>query len=178
SEAVYTAVSYDSPSESPDPVTGYGNWSAAYSFGAKVAEVEVDTETGAVEVLRIVNTNDVGTVVNPAGAQGQLDGGALMGVGYALMEDFQVEGGQPVNPNWLDYKFPTTQDMPELEAILVETENPSGPYGAKGLGEMVQLATEPAIANAVYDAVGVRIATLPITPEKVLNALREKEGKV
>ncbi|MBI2177118.1 MAG: molybdopterin-dependent oxidoreductase, partial [Candidatus Tectomicrobia bacterium] len=80
SEAVYTAVSYDSPSESPDPVTGYGNWSAAYSFGAKVAEVEVDTETGAVEVLRIVSTNDVGTVVNPAGAQGQLDGGALMGV--------------------------------------------------------------------------------------------------
>ena len=177
SEAVYTAVSYDSPSESPDPVTGYGNWSAAYSFGVKLAEVEVDTETGAVEVLRIVSANDVGTVVNPAGAQGQLDGGALMGVGYALMEDFQVEGGQPVNPNWLDYKFPTTQDMPELEAVLVETENPSGPYGAKGLGEMVQLATEPAIANAICDAVGVRIPTLPITPEKVLNALREKEGK-
>lgn len=177
SEAVYTAVSYDSPSESPDPVTGYGNWSAAYSFGAKVAEVEVDTETGAVEVLRIVSTNDVGTVVNPAGAQGQLDGGALMGVGNALMEDFQVEGGQPVNPNWLDYKLPSTQDMPQLEAILVETENPSGPYGAKGLGEMVQLATEPAIANAICDAVGVRIPTLPITPEKVLNAILAKEGK-
>ncbi|MEK6711610.1 MAG: xanthine dehydrogenase family protein molybdopterin-binding subunit, partial [Nitrospinota bacterium] len=177
SEAVYTAASYDSPSETPDPATGYGNWSAAYSFGAKVAEVEVDTETGAVEVLRIISANDVGTVVNPAGAQGQLDGGALMGVGYALMEDFQVEGGQPVNPNWLDYKFPSTQDMPRLEAILVETKNPSGPYGAKGLGEMVQLATEPAIANAVYDAVGVRITDLPITPEKILKALREKEGK-
>ncbi|MBI3128522.1 MAG: xanthine dehydrogenase family protein molybdopterin-binding subunit [Candidatus Tectomicrobia bacterium] len=176
SEAVYTAASYDSPSETPDPATGYGNWSAAYSFGAKVAEVEVDTETGAVEVLRIVSVNDVGTVVNPAGAQGQLDGGALMGLGYALMEDFQVEGGQPVNPNWLDYKFPSTQDMPQLEAVLVETESPSGPYGAKGLGEMVQLATEPAIANAVYDAVGVRITSLPVTPEKVLRGLRELAG--
>ena len=174
SEAVYTAASYDSPSESPDPVTGYGNWSAAYAFGAKVAEVEVDTETGAVEVLRIISANDVGTVVNPAGAVGQIEGGALMGVGYALSEDFQVEDGQPVNPNWLDYKLMTTQDVPVLETVLVETENPTGPYGAKGLGEMAQLGTSAAISNAVYDAVGVRITTLPITPEKILNALREK----
>jgi len=177
SEAVYTASSYDSPSEMPDPVTGYGNWSAAYAFGAKMAEVEVDTETGAVDVLRIISTNDAGVVVNPAGAQGQLEGGALMGVGYALMEDFQVENGQPVNPNWLDYKLPTTQDMPELETVLIETENPSGPYGAKGLGEMAQLGTSAAIANAVYDAVGVRITNLPITPEKVLKGLSEKAAK-
>ena len=81
SEAVYTASSYDSPSETPDPVTGYGNWSAAYAYGAKVAEVEVDTETGAFEVVRVISTNDVGTIVDPAGAQGQLDGGVLMGVG-------------------------------------------------------------------------------------------------
>ena len=176
SEAVYTASSYDSPSETPDPVTGYGNWSAAYAYGAKVAEVEVDPETGAIEVLRVISANDVGTVVNPAGAQGQLEGGALMGVGYAMTEDFQVEGGQPVNANWLDYKLPTTQDLPELEVVLIETENPSGPYGAKGLGEMAQLGTSAAIANAVYDAVGVRIASLPITPEKVLAALKEKNG--
>ncbi len=176
SEAVYTAASYDSPSEDPDPETGYGNWSAAYAFGAKLAEVDVDTETGAVEVLKIVCANDVGTVVNPAGAMGQIEGGALMGVGFALTEDFQVEGGQPVNPNWLDYKMPTTRDIPELETVLVETENPTGPYGAKGLGEMAQLGTSAAIANAVYDAVGVRITSLPITPEKVLTALREKEA--
>ncbi len=173
SEAVYTTASYDSPSESPDPKTGYGNWSAAYSFGAKVAEVEVDTETGAVEVLRIISTNDAGTVVNPAGAAGQLEGGVLMGVGYALMEDFQAEDGQPVNPTWLDYKFPTTLDVPKLETVLIETESPTGPYGAKGLGEMVQLATSAAIANAVYDAVGVRITSLPVTPEKVLAGLIE-----
>ena len=176
SEAVYTASSYDSPSETPDPVTGYGNWSAAYAYGAKVAEVEVDTETGAFEVVRVISTNDVGTIVNPAGAQGQLDGGVLMGVGYAMMEDFEVEDGQPVNANWLDYKLPTTQDLPELEAVLIETENPSGPYGAKGLGEMAQLGTSAAIGNAIYDAVGVRITSLPITPEKVLAALNEKNG--
>ncbi len=176
SEAVYASSYYDSPSETPDPVTGYGNWSAAYAFGAKVVEVEVDTETGAVDVLRIVSANDVGTVVNPAGAVGQIEGGALMGLGYAMTEDFQVEDGQPVNPNWLDYKLPTTQDVPKLETVLVETENPSGPYGAKGLGEMAQLGTSAAIANAVFDAVGVRITDLPITPEKVLNGLNEKKA--
>jgi putative selenate reductase molybdopterin-binding subunit len=175
-EAVYTTASYDSPSEVPDPVTGYGNWSAAYAFGAKLAVVEVDTETGAIEVKKIVCANDVGTVVNPAGAMGQIEGGALMGVGYALTEDFQVEGGQPVNPNWLDYKLPTTQDVPDLETVLIETENPTGPYGAKGLGEMAQLGTSAAIANAVYDAVGVRITDLPITPEKILAGLKEKEA--
>ena len=96
-----------------------------------------------------------------------------MGVGYALMEDFQAEDGQPVNPTWLDYKFPTTLDVPKLETVLIETESPTGPYGAKGLGEMVQLATSAAIANAVYDAVGVRITSLPVTPEKVLAGLIE-----
>lgn len=176
SEAVYATASYDSPSEDPDPTTGYGNWSAAYSFGAKLAEVEVDPETGAFEVLRIVSANDCGTVVNPAGAMGQLEGGVLMGLGYAMTEDFAAEDGQPVNPNWLDYKLPTTRDIPELETVLIETESPSGPYGAKGLGEMVQLGTSAAIANAVYDAVGVRITSLPITPEKVMNALRAKEA--
>jgi CO/xanthine dehydrogenase Mo-binding subunit len=136
----------------------------------------VDTETGAIEVKKIICANDVGTVVNPAGAMGQIEGGALMGVGYALIEDYQIENGQPVNPNWLDYKLPTTQDVPELETILIETENPTGPYGAKGLGEMAQLGTSAAIANAVYDAVGVRIKSLPLTPEKVLAALKEKES--
>jgi putative selenate reductase molybdopterin-binding subunit len=129
-----------------------------------------------VNVLKVVCANDVGTVVNPAGAIGQIEGGALMGVGYALTEDFQVENGQPVNPNWLDYKMPTTRDIPIFETVLIETENPTGPYGAKGLGEMAQLGTSAAIANAVYDAVGVRITSLPITPEKVLNALRAKEA--
>jgi len=156
-------------------VTGYGNWSAAYAFGAKVAEVEVDTETGAIEVKRIVCANDVGTVVNPAGAVGQIEGGALMGLGFALIEDYQVENGQPVNPNLLEYKLPTTLDIPKLETILVETENPTGPYGAKGLGEMAQLGTSAAISNAVYDAVGVRVKSLPVTPEKILDGLREKE---
>ena len=138
--------------------------------------MNVDTETGAVEVLRVVSATDAGTVVNPHAALGQIEGGVLMGVGYALMEDFQVENGQPVNPSWLDYKLPTTLDVPNLEVVFVETENPNGPYGAKGLGEVAQLGTSAAIANAVYDAVGVRVTDLPITPEKVLNALRRKEA--
>ena len=95
---VTATATYNSPCEEPDPATGYGNWSAAYSFGVKVAEVNVDTETGAVEVLRVVSATDAGTVVNPHAALGQIEGGVLMGVGYALMEDFQVENGQPVNP--------------------------------------------------------------------------------
>ncbi len=173
---VTATATYNSPCEEPDPATGYGNWSAAYSFGVKVAEVNVDTETGAVEVLRVVSATDAGTVVNPHAALGQIEGGVLMGVGYALMEDFQVENGQPVNPSWLDYKLPTTLDVPNLEVVFVETENPNGPYGAKGLGEVAQLGTSAAIANAVYDAVGVRVTDLPITPEKVLNALRRKEA--
>ena len=131
---VTATATYNSPCEEPDPATGYGNWSAAYSFGVKVAEVNVDTETGAVEVLRVVSATDAGTVVNPHAALGQIEGGVLMGVGYALMEDFQVENGRPVNPSWLDYKLPTTLDVPKIEVVFVESENPDGPYGAKGLG--------------------------------------------
>ena len=98
-----------------------------------------------------------------------------LGLGFALIEDYQVENGQPVNPNLLEYKLPTTLDIPKLETILVETENPTGPYGAKGLGEMAQLGTSAAISNAVYDAVGVCVKSLPVTPEKILDGLREKE---
>ncbi|MEE8110736.1 MAG: molybdopterin cofactor-binding domain-containing protein, partial [bacterium] len=173
SQAVYTVAHYDAPSEIPDPETGYGNWSSAYAFGTKIAEVEVDEETGQVTVLRVVAVNDTGKVINPEGAAAQLEGGVLMGVGYALMEGLEVEGGQVSNASFVDYKLPATIDAPKLDIALIETEDPNGPWGAKGLGEMAQLGTSAAIANAVYDAVGARVTTLPITPDKVLAAMEK-----
>ena len=173
SQAVYTVAHYDAPSEIPDPETGYGNWSSAYAFGTKIAEVEVDEETGQVTVLRVVAVNDTGKVINPEGAAAQLEGGVLMGVGYALTEGLEVEGGQASNASFVDYKLPATIDAPKLDIALIETEDPNGPWGAKGLGEMAQLGTSAAIANAVYDAVGARVTTLPITPDKVLAAMEK-----
>ena len=171
SEAVYTVAHYDAPSEIPNPETGYGNWSSAYAFGTKVAEVEVDDETGQVTVLRVTAVNDTGKVINPEGAAAQLEGGVLMGVGYALTEGLEVEGGQTSNASFVDYKLPATLDAPDLDIALIETEDPNVPWGAKGLGEMAQLGTSAAIANAVYDAVGARVTSLPITPDKVLAAM-------
>jgi putative selenate reductase molybdopterin-binding subunit len=172
SQAVYTVTHYDAPSELPDPVTGFGNWSSAYAFGTKIAEVEVDEETGQVTVLKVIAVNDTGKVINPEGAAAQLEGGVLMGVGYALTEGLEVDEGQASNASFVDYKLPATIDAPKLEIALIETEDPNGPWGAKGLGEMAQLGTSAAIANAVYDAVGARVTTLPITPDKVLAGMK------
>lgn len=145
-------------------------------FGAQFAEVEVDVETGQVEVKRFVAAHDVGRVINPMIVEGQIEGGTVQGLGYALTEELLLDKntGVALNPDFLNYKLLTTLDVPQIDTLMVESNDPGGPFGAKGIGEPPVLVTAPAIANAVYDAVGVRITELPITPEKVLAALKRE----
>jgi xanthine dehydrogenase molybdenum-binding subunit len=151
-----------------------GNISATYGFATQAVEVEVDTQTGEVTVLKIAAAHDVGRAINPMAVEGQIHGGISMGLGYGLYEELVVQEGQVLNPNFADYALPTALDMPEIDTIIIETDDPAGPFGAKGMAEPACIPTAPAIANAVYDAVGVRIRDLPITPEKVLKALKAK----
>jgi CO/xanthine dehydrogenase Mo-binding subunit len=165
---------YDPPTQLVDKDTYKGNISAAYGFGTQVVEVEVDLETGQVRPLRVVSAHDIGRAINPMAVEGQIEGGIHMGLGYALTEEVLVKEGQVLNPNFLDYRLHTAADMPEIESIIVETDDPEGPFGAKGVGEMGANAIAAAVANAVWDAIGVRITSLPITAEKVLRALSKE----
>ena len=142
-----------------------------------LAEVRVDTETGAVELLRYLAVHDVGKAINPLGVQQQIEGGVTQGLGFALYEDLAIDGGQVLNPNFVDYRLPTFGTMPgRLEAAFVEGDPSEGPYGAKGIGELPFGPPAPAIANAIHNAVGVRLKTLPMTPERVLEALKQREA--
>lgn len=151
-----------------------GMVSPAYSFGVQAVEVKVDTETGKVDLVHAATAHESGTVVNPIGLEGQLDGAFHMAAGYALTEEVKMKDGKIVNPNFRDYKLLLAPDMPENEVLEIETYEPEGPFGAKEAGEGLTNPTAGAIGNAVYKAVGVRIKELPITPEKVLRALEEK----
>ncbi len=153
-----------------------GNMSMTYTFGAHGVRVKVDEETGKVKILQYVAAHDVGKAINPLLLEGQVYGGVMMGVGYALSEQIICEKGQHMNPNFRDYKILTAKDVVPIEAPVLETYDENGPFGAKGIGEPGCVPTAPAIANAIYDAVGVRIKDLPITPERVLAAIREKKG--
>jgi CO/xanthine dehydrogenase Mo-binding subunit len=155
--------------------TGYGDMSSAYEFGAHTAEVEVDIDTGQIKVLNYVAAHDSGAL-NTTLAEGQVQGGVAQGIGYVLTEELVHKDGKIINDTFTDYKILTAPDVPPIESIFVESNDPNGPFGAKGLGEPVIIPVAPAIANAIYDAVGVRIKELPITSEKILKALREKEG--
>lgn len=149
--------------------------SAFWFAGVGAAEVEVDLETGMVRVLRYATAADVGKALNPLGCRQQLEGAAIMGIGQALLEQIVYQDGLVINPNFLDYNLPRFLDVPEqIIAILVERPHPDGPFGAKGLGETGLIPVAPAIANAIEDAVGVRVKDLPITSEKVLKLLQEK----
>ena len=145
-------------------------------FCATFAEVEVDTGTGEVHVLHLATAVDPGTAVNPMQAEGQVEGAVAQGLGFALTEELLLdEAGRPLNPNFLDYKIYSAKDMPRLTTILVETGAPLGPFGAKSISEVPINGVAPAIANAIYHAVGVRIRKLPIRPEDVLAALDERK---
>jgi 4-hydroxybenzoyl-CoA reductase subunit alpha len=162
----------------PDPKTRYGNVSGAYSFACQVAEVEVDPETGQVKVLRVTIGDDCGQVINLLAAEGQAEGSAAMGLGHALMENILfAENGQIMNPSFLEYKMPTAKDVSDVDTLEVGSPDPIGPYGAKEIGEGLLISTVPAITNAIYDAVGVRITELPATPEKILEALKKEGSK-
>ena len=170
---IVTEHFYDPPTKRQDR-NFRGNVSVTYGFGTQAAEVEVDTETGKVEVLKMVVANDVGKALNPMLLEGQLEGGVVQGVGYAVYEDLVLHKGVVQNPTFLDYKIPTSRDIPEIQVEMVETDEKDGPFGAKGVAESGLIPTAAAIANAVYDAIGVRIRELPLSPERVLRALKGK----
>ena len=168
--------SFDADSVLPDS-TRFGNESGAYNYGAQAAQVHVDPETGQVQILQFVVASDCGTVIYPLGAEGQVEGGLAQGIGYALTEGLQIDEGRPVNPNFSDYRIPSMRDMPPLQHAFADSYEPTGPFGAKGLGELNMDPTAAVLNNAIFDAVGVRVKTLPITPEKILRALKEKRSE-
>ncbi len=171
-DMIMTTDFYEPPSEIPDEHSK-GDISACYAFGTHVAEVEVDLETGVVKVLGISAAHDVGRVINQLGIEGQLEGGIAQGIGYALTEEVKVENGRVLNLTFTDYKIPTSCEVPELKMVFLETNDPAGPFGAKGMAEAPLVPVAPAIANAVYNATGVRINELPLTPERVLRRIQE-----
>ena len=154
-----------------------GMISPAYSFGVQAAEVKVDTETGKIKLVNVTTAHESGTVINPVGIEGQLEGAIMMAGGYGFCEDQPMDEGKILNPSIADYKLIRPLDMPETTILPVDTYEPEGPFGAKEAGEGLTNPTAGAIGNAVYKAVGVRINTLPITPEKVFRALKDKENE-
>jgi len=158
------------PPVMPLDLDGQGSPYALYGFGAQLAEVRVDTHLGLVRVTRMTAAHDTGRTINPTLAEGQIEGGIAQGIGFALMEEFFPGRGE----NLHDYLIPTIGDIPHIESIFVEVPAEIGPFGAKGLGEHTLVPTAPAILNAIYDAVGVRIRRLPATPDRVLAAIQAK----
>ena len=147
-----------------------------FTFGSHAVEVAVDEETGKIQVLKLVSCYDVGRAINQLSVEGQMEGGAIYGMGYGLTEEVVIEKGVTITPSFSEYLVPTSMDVPDVQTIILESGDGVGPFGAKGVGEPSLCSVAPAIANAVYDAVGVRIYDLPITPEKVLKAIQEKKN--
>ncbi|MCF8476353.1 MAG: molybdopterin-dependent oxidoreductase [Pseudolabrys sp.] len=160
-----------------DAVDGAGRPWQAYVFGTQVAEVEVDTVTGEVQVLAIWAAHDVGRAVNPQGVEGQIEGGIVQAIGQGLMEDYQLKDGHTSTSGFAKYILPTSLDVPRVNSIIIEDPDPIGPLGVKGIGEPAMVPTIPAVMNAIYDAIGVRVFDLPASPEKILMALRDKEKR-
>jgi CO/xanthine dehydrogenase Mo-binding subunit len=148
---------------------------STYTFATNMVEVEVDPDTGGVEVLRAVGVHDCGTVINPNGVEGQIVGGMAVALGYGLYEDIPIKEGQVLNPSLLEFKLPTSVDMPEVAFDVVENHDPNGPFGAKGAGNSSVVNLASAVSNAVYRAVGVRCHALPILPESILQGMKKKE---
>jgi len=162
------------PETSPlDPKTGQGVPYATYAFATHLAVVEVDTETGKVKVDKVIACHDVGRAINPRNVIGQITGGIGMGMGFALLEEY-VSG---VETSFVNYLIPTSKDIPEMIPVIVEDEEPGGPFGAKGVGEPALIPTAPAILNAIADAIGERIYNLPANLERVLEAVRRAKGE-
>lgn len=166
---------YDNTTQDVDPDTGQGDAYAVYSYATQLAEVEVDTETGKVEVLRIVAAHDVGKALNPSNVEAQIEGGIAQGVGYALEEEIRQPGCRIENKSLVDYMMPTSMDMPEIEPHIIEVPAGKGPYGAKGVGEPALIPTAPAILNAICNALDVRITDLPANLENMHRLIRNKE---
>lgn len=151
-----------------------GDTHFAYGYGTQAAEVKVDVETGQVRVLRVIAAHDVGHAINPLGVEGQLEGGVMMGLGYALTEEIELDEGRVVNDTFARYKVPGIEQRPRITSIIVEDPAAAGPYGAKGVGEITSIPTTAAITNAIHAATGARITQLPATPQRVLEALQRQ----
>lgn len=155
-----------------DKETGYSTPNFAYAFAAQAAEVEVDTETGHVHVIRFVSADDVGQAINPALVEGQVEGAVVQAQGYAILEDFKTKDGRVLTDQLSTYLIPTIWDIPEkVETVMVEVPDPNGPWGARGLGELPFLPVAPVIGAAIHDATGAWVDEFPFTPERVLRAL-------
>ena len=170
-------VRYEYEAPKTKPLGEGGDMHFAFSFATQAAEVEVNKLTGEVRVLKVISANDVGTAINPLGLQGQVEGGVMMGLGNCLTEEFIVENGQVVTDHLARYRVPGIMLTPEITSIIVEHPVEAGPYGAKGVGEVSSIPTTPAITNAIYNAVGVRIFKLPVDQEMIARELWEREGK-
>ncbi len=168
------SASFNPDTTSLDPVNMQGIPYACYAFATHIVEVEVDTETGEVQVLKVVAAHDVGQAINRKMVEGQIEGGAAMGMGFALLEKVEVEKGIIKNPGFSKYLVYTASDMPEIYPIIVEDPVSTGPYGAKGIGEPALIPIIPAILNAIHDAIGVRFTETPVTPEAIIEALKNK----
>jgi CO/xanthine dehydrogenase Mo-binding subunit len=155
-----------------------GDMHFAFSFAAQAALVEVNTQTGEVHCLKVVTATDIGRAINPLALQGQVEGGILMCLGNALTEEFIVEQGHVWTDRLARYKMPSIKHTPEIVSFLVEDESSTGPYGAKGVGEISSIPTTPAITNAIFNAVGVRIKRLPVDQDALLLALRAGRNEV
>jgi CO/xanthine dehydrogenase Mo-binding subunit len=164
---VFTGEATFDPPTSPLDENGQGNPYAVFGFGAHMAEIAVDRELGTIRVTKVTAAHDVGRAINPTLIEGQIEGGVAQGLGMALMEEFFPGQGE----NLHDYLIPTAGDIPPVESILIEDPSPVGPFGAKGIGEQAMIPTAPAILNALYDAVGVRIHKIPATPDRVCAAI-------
>ncbi|HMZ06021.1 MAG TPA: molybdopterin-dependent oxidoreductase [Anaerolineales bacterium] len=168
-------VRYEYEAPKTQPLGTGGDMHFAFSFGVQAAEVEVNKRTGEVNVLKVISANDVGMAVNPLGLQGQVEGGVMMGLGNCLTEDFIVENGNVVTDHLARYRVPGIMLTPEITSIIVEHPVAAGPYGAKGVGEISSIPTTPAITNAIYNAVGVRVDKLPVDQELIARELWERE---
>lgn len=166
---------YDNTTEDVDHETNQGDAYACYIYATQVADVEVDTETGEVSVLRVFAAHDVGRAINPMIIEQQIEGAVVQGMGYGVMEEVILEKGITKTPSFTKYLVPTVLDAPAIDISIVEEPVERGPFGAKGVGEGAIIPTAAAVVNAVYDAIGVRFKSIPITPEKVLAALAEQK---
>jgi carbon-monoxide dehydrogenase large subunit len=190
---VYGLPKSDDSGWTGGPIIGYGNFMPTYvtsldvetgqgeravvhfTTGCQAVDLEVDTETGQITILRVASAFDVGKAINPDQVQAQMEGGIVQGASTAILEHLQLEDGVPSNASFVDYRIASTVDAPEeIIPIIVEVPQDDGPWGARGIGEHSMVPTAPAIANALADAVGLRILDLPLTAEKVFFALQEK----
>ncbi len=173
--AVIMGTGYSSYGVGPlDLTSGIGNGGTSYSFTAQTARVGVDTETGKITATDFTLASDCGRLLSPIAAEGQIEGGAIQGLGQTLYEDFIMEKGETLNPTFLDYKMPHSTDVPNIRLIDIVTDDPEGPFGAKETSEGSIVSAPPAVVSAIHDAVGIWFKELPVTPEKVVRALKEK----